>query len=173
MSQLESDAPAPRHRRVVLVHHGDAVPDHVDPQRPLSPRGRAMVEHLAQEAAARGLRPAVVWHSGKLRARQTAEVYWRACNALADLRAIGGLRPADGPWQLRDHLIGESRLVMIVGHLPHLPRALGFLTTGDDNAHAEFPLHGLVLLEREEDARLWTERGRLAGDGTVVGEWRG
>jgi phosphohistidine phosphatase len=169
-----SDSPEPR--RLVLVHHGDAVPEQIDPQRPLSPWGRERVERLAQNAAARGVRPAVVWHSGKLRARQTAEAYWRACNALAELRAMGGLRPDDGPWQLRDHLLGESRMVMIVGHMPHLPRALGFLTTGDDNARVEFPLNGLVILEREEDARAWTERGRLSGDGIASPaewSWRG
>ena len=158
---------------LVLVHHGDALPEHVDPQRPLTMRGREMVERVAREAAARGVRPDVVWHSGKLRARDTAEIYWRTCNALAEFRAIGGLRPADGPWQLRDHLLGESRTVMAVGHMPNLPRVLGFLTTGDDNARLEFPLNGLVLLEREGDARLWTERGRLSGEGVASpDDWR-
>jgi phosphohistidine phosphatase len=152
-------------RVLVLVHHGDALPEHVDPQRPLTLRGREMATRVAQQAAARGVRPAVVWHSGKLRARETAEIYWRACNALADLRAVGGLRPADGPWQLRDHLLGESRVVMVVGHMPHLPRALGFLTTGDDNARIDFPLNGMIVLERDSDAVLWTERGRLSGQG--------
>ena len=161
-------------QRLVMVHHGDAVPEQVDPQRPLSPWGREAVERLARVAAARGVAPAVVWHSGKLRARQTAEIYWRACNALAEFRAIGGLRPDDGPWQLRDHLFGEARVVMIVGHMPHLPRALGYLTTGDDNARAEFPLNGLVLLEREGDAGVWIECGRLSGDAVASPEdWRG
>jgi phosphohistidine phosphatase len=155
---------SPARQLVVLVHHGEALPEHLDPQRPLSAHGRELVERVAKDAAKRGIHPAAVWHSGKLRARQTAEAYWRACNALAEFRAIGGLRPEDGPWQLRDHLLGESRTVMMVGHMPHLPRALGFLTTGDDNARAEFPLNGLVLLERDGDARVWTVRGRLSGD---------
>jgi phosphohistidine phosphatase len=151
-------------RRLVMVHHGDAVPEQIDPQRPLSLHGRAMVEKLAQRAAAQGVRPAVVWHSGKLRARQTAEAFWRACNPFAELRAIGGLRPEDGPWQLRDHLLGEERAVLIVGHMPHLPRALGYLTSGDANARVEFPMNGLVLLERDAGAPVWTECGRLAAE---------
>lgn len=158
---------------LVLVHHGDALPEHVDPQRPLSLAGRDATARLAAAAAARGVRPDVVWHSGKRRAKETAEIYWRACNPLADFRAIGGLRPADGPWQLRDHLLGESRTVMAVGHMPHLPRALGFLTTGDDNARIEFPLNGLVLLERDGEARLWIERGRLSAEGLASpDDWR-
>lgn len=158
MSDETTAAPA---RQLVLVHHGEALPDHVDPQRPLSLRGREMVEALAQRAAAEGIRPEVVWHSGKLRARQTAEALWRACNPLAELRAVRGLQPEDGPWWLRDHLLGEERPVMVVGHMPHLPRALGFLKTGDENASEEFPLHGLVMLERAADAQVWIEKGRL------------
>lgn len=70
-----------------LVHHGDAVGPEVDPRRPLSAAGRAEVERIAAQAAGLGARPAVVWHSGKLRAKQTAEAFWRACNALAELSA--------------------------------------------------------------------------------------
>ena len=78
-----------------LVHHGDAVGPEIDPRRPLSERGREAIERLAVAAAARGARPAVVWHSGKLRARQTAEIFWRACNALAEFSAMRDLQPED------------------------------------------------------------------------------
>ncbi len=58
-----------------LVHHGEAVGPDIDPRQPLSPGGRADVDRGAALAAARGAKPLVVWHSGKLRARQTAEAY--------------------------------------------------------------------------------------------------
>src|SRR3954468_249664 len=113
---------------VYLVHHGDAVGPHVDARRPLSDRGRTEVARLAAEAAAKGARPAVVWHSGKLRARQTAEAFWRTCNALADFSATRDLQPGDPPEWIRDRLRGEARDVMIAGHYPHLPRLLSLLT---------------------------------------------
>ena len=56
-----------------LAHHGDAVGPDVNPMRPLSDRGRVEVDMLAQMAAARGAKPDVISHSGKLRAKQTAE----------------------------------------------------------------------------------------------------
>jgi phosphohistidine phosphatase len=56
-----------------LVHHAQAVDALMDPQRPLSDRGRADAEALASRVAARGAKPSVIWHSGKQRARQTAE----------------------------------------------------------------------------------------------------
>src|ERR1700730_15653547 len=104
-----------------LVHHGDAVGPDIDPRRPLSEAGRHEVEKLAAEAAARGARPQVVWHSGKLRAKQTAEAFWRACNALAEFKAARDLQPDDPPQWIRDRLIGETRDVLIAGHYPHLP----------------------------------------------------
>ena len=82
---------------VFLVHHADAVSPDVDAQRPLSERGRMQAERLAAESARRGVKPEVVWHSGKLRARQTAEALWRACNPLAEFSATRGLQPNDAP----------------------------------------------------------------------------
>jgi phosphohistidine phosphatase len=147
--------------RLVLVHHADAVGPEVDPQRPLSMVGRFDVERLAAAAAAKEIKPAVVWHSGKLRARQTAEAFWRACNPFAELKASRGLQPSDGPWLFRDLLAEEERDLLAVGHMPSLPRILALLTAGSDDAHATFPLHGLVALSREPADRLWKEDWRL------------
>lgn len=105
------------------------------------------------------MRPAAIWHSGKLRARQTAEPFWKACNPLADFEAVQGLQPTDPPERMRDRLAGETRNLMIVGHFPNLPRLWGLLITGDPDATADFQAHGLVALESTE--RGWEERWRL------------
>jgi len=147
--------------QLFLVHHGDAVGADEDTRRPLSPRGRDEVARAAAEAAARGATPAVVWHSGKLRARQTAEEFWRACNALAELSATRDLQPADSPAWIRDRLHGESRDVMLVGHYPHLPALLGLLTTGRTDAAAAFPQHGVVALETTDEGETWREIWRI------------
>lgn len=128
-----------------LAHHADAVGPEVEPQRPLSAAGRMHADRIARDAKQRGVNPAVIWHSGKLRARQTAEAYRRACNPLAEFSAIRGLQPADPPEWIRDRLIGESRDVMLVGHMPSLPGILRLLT---GNPSAEFPQHGLVALRK-------------------------
>jgi phosphohistidine phosphatase len=144
---------------VVLVHHGDAVGPDVDPERPLSPMGRTQVETLAAATAARGVEPAVIWHSGKLRARQTAERFWRACNPLADVAAVRGLRPSDPVEWIRSVLLGEQRDVMLVGHVPNLPRLMRALLAGDEEAPIAFPAHGVVAIE-------------MGADGTAVERWR-
>jgi phosphohistidine phosphatase len=148
--------------RLFLVHHGDAVGPEVDPRRPLSLEGREAVERLAAEAAARGARPAVVWHSGKLRAKQTAEAFWRACNALAELSASRDLQPDDPPAWIRDRLRAEPRDLLIAGHFPHLPRLLALLVGGRQEEAASFPLHGVVALQTVDDGEIWTELWRIS-----------
>jgi phosphohistidine phosphatase len=144
-----------------LVHHGAAVGPDVDPRRPLSPDGQEAVQSAAREAAARGARPAVVWHSGKLRARQTAEAFWRECNALAEFSATRDLQPDDPPGWIRDRLRGEPRDILIAGHFPHLPRLLGLLAPGGAGSTDSFPLHGVVALETGDDGETWRELWRI------------
>jgi phosphohistidine phosphatase len=129
----------------------------VDVRRPLSPEGGEAVGRLAAQAAARGVRPAVVWHSGKLRARQTAEIFWRACNPLAALSATRDLQPDDPAVWMRDRLRGETRDAAIAGHFPHLGRLLALL----DPAAGAFPPHGVVALTSHDDGVSWKEDWRL------------
>ena len=143
---------------VVLVHHGDALGPDVDPMRPLSSPGRAATALLSAAAAARGVRPDVIWHSGKVRARQTAELYWQACNPLAALSAVRGLQPADPPRWMGDQLAGETRSIMVVGHMPHLGRLLHLLRQDPEESPPDFPLHGYVALE--SDGETWGELWR-------------
>jgi phosphohistidine phosphatase len=145
---------------IYLVHHADAVGPEVDTQRPLSTVGRMHIERLAGEVAARGVKPEAIWHSGKLRAKQTAEVLRRACYPLAEFAAIRGLQPMDPPSWITDPLTGETREVMLVGHMPNLQRVLTLLVTGRDEPPLEFPQHGVVALDRVGES--WEERWRLS-----------
>lgn len=146
--------------QLVLVHHGDAVGPEVDTRRPLSPLGEAQVARGAAAAAAQGIHPVVVWHSGKLRARQTAEAFWRACNPLAELSATRDLQPDDPPAWLRGRLRGESRDVLIAGHFPHLPRLLALLVAGRDDPSLSFPQHGVIALVTDDGGQTWRETWR-------------
>lgn len=146
---------------ILLVHHADALSPAVDPMRPLSSVGLAGAARVAEGAAARGARPDVIWHSGKLRARQTAEAVWRACNPFAALTAERGLQPDDPPAWMHDRLTGESRTIALVGHMPHLPRLLALLTTGSTDVAPSFPQHGCVALEPVGER--WREVWRIEG----------
>jgi phosphohistidine phosphatase len=152
---------------ILLVHHGEAVGPEVDSARPLSASGLAGATRLADRAAQRGVRPHLIWHSGKLRARQTAEAFWRACNPLASFTAVRGLQPDDPPVWMRDLLAGETRTLILVGHVPHMPRLLRLLVRGDAEApDVLFPQHGCVALEADGDRwrELWRDHPRSLED---------
>jgi phosphohistidine phosphatase len=138
-----------------LVHHGEAVGPDVDPRRPLSERGNREVAQLAAEAAQQGVRPSIVWHSGKLRARQTAEAFWRSCNPFAEFSATRDLQPDDPPEWIRDRLLGETRDILVAGHYPHLPRLLTLLVPDSARSADEFPLHGMVALTSDDEGHTW------------------
>ena len=142
---------------VFLVHHATALDSGVDPQRPLSSVGLAEADALASAARARGVKPAVIWHSGKLRARQTAEAFFRACNPFAEFKMVRGLRPDDTPDWIAEALEGEDREVLIAGHMPHIAHLAERLS-----ASGRFPLHGMIALERTGE-RKYVERWRENG----------
>jgi phosphohistidine phosphatase len=147
-------------RTIVLVHHGHALGREVEPMQPLSALGRVASQHMAVAAAARGVRPDVIWHSGKFRSRQTAELFWRACNPRAVFSVARGLQPTDPPSVISGQLDKNDKSVVLVGHMPHLVRLLRVLC-GElpDSATIDFPAHGCVALERNEGR--WREVWRL------------
>lgn len=147
---------------IYLVHHAEAVITEVDPMRPLSARGRATVAHLALQATQRGVCPLYIWHSGKLRARQTAEAFWKACNPFATMTAKRGLQPADSPVWIRDQFQGDIRELMAVGHMPHLERLLKLMLGVEvptEEMLINFPRNGMVALHPIGDS--WEEQWRL------------
>jgi phosphohistidine phosphatase len=112
--------------RLFLVQHGEAKPDSEDPDRPLTDTGAANVRRVAA-ATAHLVTVGRVVHSGKTRARQTADI-WAETLGVA-VEASDGLAPGDDPTIWADR-IGDDD-VMLVGHLPHLARLAGLLVAGD------------------------------------------
>ncbi len=143
--------------RVYLLHHADAVGPDINPQRPLSSAGVEHAERLATLAQARGTGPAAIWHSGKLRARQTAEPFWRLCSPFAEFKMVRGLGPDDPPDIIHTAILGESRDLLIAGHMPNIA-AIRRRLVGDA---AEFPHHGFVAVETEDQGVTWRELWRL------------
>jgi phosphohistidine phosphatase len=134
--------------QLYLVQHGQAKTENEDPERPLTDQGVDEVAHVARHAVGQlGVRPARVVHSGKTRARQTAEIWSGLLNG--EVEQADGLAPNDDPTTWMERLEAENDDLMLVGHLPHLARLTGLLLTGDsDRAVIRFRQGGLVGLER-------------------------
>lgn len=136
--------------KLYIVQHGAAKSEDEDPQRPLTDGGSDDVTRVARLAVERlGVRPQHIVHSGKLRARQTAEIW----SGLIDVDVEEGadLAPNDDPTIWARRLTAETGDVMLVGHLPHLARLAAALLAGDpDRSVVRFHQGGLVALERTD-----------------------
>jgi phosphohistidine phosphatase len=139
-----------------LVQHGEAVPEDVDPARPLCDGGRADVGRIAAFLAQDGVRPERIWHSGKRRAEQTAELLAAALAPGRGCEARAGLNPNDPIAAVAGEAAAWDRDVMLVGHLPFMARLAGRLAAGSDDAGVVAFQPGSVLcLERTKEQR-WT-----------------
>lgn len=138
--------------RVFLVQHGEATPEPENPARPLTHRGREEVRRVARHAAGLGLQVAEICHSGKLRARQTAEILAAALSPGRGVREADGLAPGDDPTRARAEIQAASEPLMLVGHLPHLSRLASLLLVGDPGKDIiQFRNGAIVCLTRVED----------------------
>ncbi|UCE84916.1 MAG: phosphohistidine phosphatase SixA [Deltaproteobacteria bacterium] len=144
--------------RLYLVQHGHALAKEVDPDRPLSDAGRGDVERLAAFLARSGLRVETVVHSGKTRARQTAEILAAAvCEASPESRADLGPNDPVGP--VAEAAETWTADAMLVGHLPFMARLASHLVGArEDRGAVAFQPGGVACLER-------------AGDGTWAIAW--
>ena len=90
---------------LVLVRHGQAKSTEEDPTRQLNLIGRQQAESMSNWFARLGPKVDEVWHSGKPRARQTAEILARGLGlAPARVRKVAGLSPAESHLMVARHL---------------------------------------------------------------------
>ena len=151
--------------KLYLVQHGEAKSEAEDPERSLTDQGRKEVEQVAQAANQLRLHPSKTYHSGKLRAIQTAEIL---ANALrSPVEATPGLNPNDDVQDWGDRVSRLKEDLLIVGHLPFLERLASLLIAGDEKVRPVlFRYAAIVCLERNESGRWgvrWILTPEMAG----------
>lgn len=140
--------------RVYLVQHGQAKDKEEDAERPLTPEGRRQTARIAELAARLDLGVAEIWHSGKTRAAETAAIFGSALGLMnlekKSVLAVEGLNPTDNVKPVANGLAGETRSMMLVGHLPFMPRLAGQMINHDaEKSPVEFQHSGIICLVRE------------------------
>lgn len=155
--------------RLYLMQHGAARSKEEDPDRPLTDAGRGEVERVVAVAERAGVKVDVALHSGKTRARQTAEILAGALGP-ARVEAVDVVSPLDDPAELGGRLEESEAPTAVVGHLPHLARLAGLLLAGDPEREPVAIVNaGLVCLERDEGT--WRLRWAVTPE-VIVGQDR-
>jgi len=151
--------------KLYLVQHGAALAKEADPQRPLSETGREDVRALAGFLKGAGVQVERVWHSGKLRAEQTAQLLAKAVLPRGRIEKVGGIGPEDDVAGFVSDADVWEHDTLVVGHLPFLSRLTARLVAGDaERDILAFQPGSLVSLERREADRwvvLWMLRPEL------------
>ena len=151
--------------RLYLVQHGLAVDKQEDPARPLSEAGKRDVEQLAEQLAAANIKVARAWHSGKLRAEQTAVQLAKKMLPGGKLEQVDGIAPRDPVEEFAADIDVWQEDTLVVGHLPFMGRLVAQLLTGDPGHDCvQFRPGSIVCLERTSPDHwvlLWMLRPEL------------
>ncbi len=138
--------------KLYLVQHGQSVSKEIDPDRPLSAQGEHDVNQVADFLQQSGVAVDRIKHSGKTRARQTAEILAKALLNNGDIVAIVGIAPNDPVGSLAETIPVLETNTMIVGHLPFMAKLVSYLITGkDDYPLLTYQPGSIVCLEQDEN----------------------
>ena len=149
--------------RLYLVRHGKAVHEQLDPRRPLSQEGLNEVAAMAQFVKFLALNIKDVFHSTKLRAKETAVLIKDAAFPQAKVVEKEGLCPNDDVADFIRTLRGRRDDLMVVGHLPFLPSLVSLLTVNEERPFLAMPPSAMVMLETTQ-GRAWYVTGLLTPD---------
>src|SRR5262245_1413586 len=155
--------------RAYLVQHGEEYPEEVSPERELTPRGHSDVGRVAALLANGGVRVAKVYHSGKTRARQTAELFAARLAPGSTSEALAGINPNDPVEALADRLRGWGEDVLVAGHQHFMGKLVALLVAGRSEPPMVLYQPGSVVW-RERDAKgdwalVWIVRPELIAPG--------
>ncbi len=134
-----------------LVQHAQAKTKEEDPERGLTEEGVRDIKKVANHLADLKIEVDSVFHSGKERARATAEILAEKLGLKGRVFEEEGLAPLDDPhiWSKKLGEMNES--AMLVGHLPLLSRLASLLLTSDvSKSLINFKNAGVVCFKKED-----------------------
>ena len=140
-----------------LVQHAEPKKEEEDPQRPLSEKGwndiRKVTVFIAEHL---NVKVHAIYHSGKTRARQTAETLAGHLNPPRETSQAEGLEPLAEPAAWVRRLDETKEDIMLVGHLPHLSKLSAYLLCQDETKKiVDFQMGGILCLRRDESG-VWS-----------------
>ena len=124
------------------------------PTRQLSEKGRWEATQVAKRMAVAKIKVRLIIHSGKLRAKQTAEIMANHLKPEGGISEMQGLSPNDSPIMANEFIKSAGKSgdlpIMIVGHLPGLDKLSSLLITGkEDSGVISFRMAAAVCLEND------------------------
>ncbi len=135
-----------------LVQHAEAKREEEDPERPLSDKGWADIRKVADYIAKHiDINVSAINHSGKTRARQTAEILAEYLDPPEGIKQAESMEPLAEPSVWGERLAAMKEDTMLVGHLPHLLKLSAHLLAQDETKKIlNFRMGGIACLRKDE-----------------------
>jgi phosphohistidine phosphatase len=144
-----------------LVQHGKSLPKDVDPDQGLSEEGVVEVKRIADVAKGYGVQVNCICHSGKTRARQTAEIFASALEPKQGVQEKSGLKPLDDVTAFATSINLQDNM-MLVGHLPFMERMAAYLIANKTEKPVfKFQNGGIVCMDIDPDSQSWVIKWTL------------
>ena len=141
--------------KLYLVQHGESVSKEINPDRPLSAQGELDVKQLADFLKRAGMSVDQIKHSGKTRARQTAEILAKVLLDNGDIEAIEGIAPNDPVESFAVTIPVLETNTILVGHLPFMARLVSYLITCEANQPLVAYQPGSVVCLEQDEGMNW------------------
>ena len=141
--------------KLYLVQHGLALSKDIDPGRPLSPDGEMEMQSVAAHMNKKRILLNKVYHSGKMRAHQSAEVFGDTLLVSGEVIAIDGINPNDPVEAFAGNIAKLKPDTMIVGHLPFMAKLVSFLVTGKEDPVIVSYRPGTVVCLVQDEQKHW------------------
>jgi phosphohistidine phosphatase len=149
---------------VYLVRHADAKNEVEDASRPLSEKGMQEVRQMASYLSRLNIRAGIIFHSGKLRAKQTAEVLSEYLRPFDGISETDGLSPLDEPLLWVKRLKDIKNPIFLVGHMPHIARLASLLVCGDAGRDIFLFRTAAIVCLKRDGAGIWHLQWMLTPD---------
>ena len=110
-----------------LVRHGEALSQAEDPHRGLSKEGHSNVQKIAGLFSPKQVSIEEIYHSKKLRAKQTASILSSAFAPSIPLQTLEELDPEATIQPVVERINTTSKNIMLVGHNPFMETLAAYL----------------------------------------------
>jgi phosphohistidine phosphatase len=134
-----------------ILQHGEAVAKEIDPERPLSEQGIRDIRILALHMQNMGVQLGNVFHSGKLRAQQSARLVAETISPGIQPLQTEGLNPNDDPTVIIGDIEQINENILIASHMPFVSRLCSTLLTGTTAAEFASIPGTLFCLEKVDN----------------------
>lgn len=150
--------------RLYLVRHGRAHAEMVDPKRPLTDIGVVESQQVADSLKRAGANVDLILHSDKTRAKQTAQIMQKTLKSDCAIEQRDNIAPNDPVDPIFQEIKKYRRDVMIVSHLPLLPKLTSRLMTGSEHPTVVYFVESTVAILEQCPHSHWRMDAMLTPD---------